>query len=319
MSRVAVLKGGRSLERQVSLRSGAHVEDALERAGHEVIGIDVGQDFLVRLREAAPDVAFIALHGPGGEDGTIQELLEALGVPYTGSGVAASMRCADKMLAKHTLRDGGLPTPDWVTFSDSSFRELGAGEVLDAIDGRLEFPLVIKPNSQGSAIGIRLASTPDAVPAAILAAFSYDPKVLIECFVAGRELAISVITRPDGSAEALPIVEVIPRGRDFYDFTARYDIGRTDFACPAELPSQVAGRVRAVAVAAYEALGCDGFARVDMILSPEHGPQILELNTIPGLLDTSTLPQAAEAAGIEFDELVGRALDLALARAAIRV
>jgi D-alanine-D-alanine ligase len=317
MTRVAVLKGGRSLERQVSLASGARVEDALERLGYEVAAIDVDTDLLRTLRDAAPDVAFIALHGPGGEDGTVQELLEVLGIPYTGSGVSASARCADKVLAKHALRDAGLPTPDWVAFSDAAFRELGAGDALAAIEHRLELPLVVKPVAQGSAIGIKFARSAQEVPAAILAAFSYDPKVLIERYVSGRELAVSVLSS-SGGAEALPIVEAIPRDRDFYDFTARYDIGRTRFACPAELEPAVAARVAEVALAAYELLGCFGFARVDLILTDDGAPQILEINTIPGLTATSTLPQAADAAGIDFDELVGRTVELSLALATPR-
>jgi D-alanine-D-alanine ligase len=314
VSRVAVLKGGRSLERQVSLASGERVEDALERLGHEVVGIDVGGDLFTALHDCAPDVAFIAMHGPGGEDGTVQELLEVLGIPYTGSGVSASARCSDKVLAKHALRDAGLPTPDWVAFTDTAFRELGAGQALDAIEQRLDFPLVVKPVGQGSAIGIKFARSAQEVPAAILAAFSYDPKVMIERFVAGRELAAGVLSGRAGGAQALPIVEAIARDRDFYDFTARYDIGRTRFACPADLDAALAARVQEVALAAYELLGCYGFARVDMILASD-GPQILELNTIPGLTATSTLPQAADAAGIDFDELVGRTVELALTRA----
>jgi D-alanine-D-alanine ligase len=306
------------LERQVSLASGARVEDALERVGHEVVGVDVGGDLLLRLREAAPDVAFIAMHGPGGEDGTVQELLEVLGIPYTGSGVSASARCADKVLAKHALRDAGLPTPDWVAFTEVAFRELGGGDALAAIEQRLDFPLVVKPVAQGSAIGIKFARSAEEVPAAILAAFSYDPKVVIERFVDGRELAVGVLSRLEGGAQALPIVEAIPRDRDFYDFTARYDIGRTRFACPADLEADVAAHVQELALAAYELLGCFGFARVDMILTAE-GPQVLEINTIPGLTDTSTLPQAADAAGIDFDELVGRAVELASARGAVKL
>ena len=302
----------------MSLASGARVEDALERLGHEVVAVDVGADLLPALREAAPDVAFIAMHGPGGEDGTVQELLEVLGIPYTGSGVSASARCSDKVLTKHALRDAGLPTPDWVAFTDAAFSELGAGDALEAIEQRLEFPLVIKPLAQGSAIGIKFARSAEEVPAAILAAFSYDPKVVIERFVPGRELAVSVLSRVEGGAQTLPIVEAIPRDRDFYDFTARYDIGRTRFACPAALERELAARVGDLALAAYELLGCFGFARVDMILAPD-GPQILEINTIPGLTDMSTLPQAADAAGIDFDELVSRTIELALTRATSKV
>jgi D-alanine-D-alanine ligase len=311
LTHVAVLKGGRSLERQVSLVSGARVEDALERLGHEVVGIDVGVDFLARLEEAACDVAFIALHGPGGEDGTVQELLEVVGMPYTGSGVAACARCSDKVLAKHALRDAGLPTPDWVAFSEVAFRDLGAGDALEQIERRLEFPLVVKPASQGSALGIKFARGVADVPAALLAALSYDRKVLLERYVKGRELAVSILGPAGRGAQALPIVEAVPRGQDFYDFAARYDIGRTTFECPARLDEALAERAHEVALAAYALLGCAGFARVDMILAEDGDPQILEVNPIPGLTGTSLLPQAADAAGVDFDQLIARILELA--------
>ncbi|MGD0981935.1 MAG: D-alanine--D-alanine ligase [Solirubrobacteraceae bacterium] len=314
MTRVAVLKGGRSLERQVSLASGARVEDALERLGHHVVGIDVATDLLRRLRDDAPEIAFIVLHGPGGEDGTVQELLEVLEIPYTGSGVGACARCSDKVTAKHVLRDAGLPTPDWVAFSESALRELGAGNALGAIVHRLEFPLVVKPASHGSALGIKFARSAADVPTALVAALSYDHKVLLERHVEGRELAISVLGRPGGEPEALPIVEAIPRGQDFYDFAARYDIGATTFECPAQLAAPLAQRAHEIALAAYSVLGCYGFARVDMILAHDGEPQILELNPIPGLTETSLLPQAADAAGIEFDQLVERILESARAR-----
>src|SRR5215213_7521549 len=234
MSRVAVLQGGRSLERQVSLRSGARVRDALETLGHEVVAIDVGPDLVARLTSGRPDVAFVALHGRDGEDGTVQELLELLGVPYTGSGPSACMRCMDKVLAKHLFRDAGLPTPDFYAFSQTAFESLGAAQALPAIEKRLASPLVVKPAAQGSALGIRFAPSAAEVPAAIVAAFSYDTKVLLERHVSGRELAISVLDGPDGP-QALPLVEAIPRGGDHYDFEARYEIGRTDFVCPADL------------------------------------------------------------------------------------
>jgi len=308
MTRVAVLKGGRSLERNVSLASGARVEGALERLGHEVEPIDVGADLVARLDAAAPEVAFIALHGRGGEDGTVQELLEVLEIPYTGSPVHACVRCADKVLTKHALRDGGLPTPDWVSLGEIAFRELGAAEALRRVERRLAFPLVIKPASQGSALGVAFAGTPEEVPAALIAASSYGRKVLLEHCVHGRELAVSIL-----AGEALPIVEAVPREREFYDFAARYDIGRTDFVCPPELPDGVPERVQEIALAAWALLGCRGFARVDMILTPD-GPTVLEINAIPGLTDTSLLPQAADAAGLSFEDVVARVLAQALAR-----
>ncbi|HWE32911.1 MAG TPA: D-alanine--D-alanine ligase [Solirubrobacteraceae bacterium] len=303
------MKGGRSLERQVSLKSGARVEDALERLGHEVVAVDVGGDIVERLTAARPDVAFVALHGRDGEDGTVQELLEAMGIPYTGSGVSACIRASDKVLAKHAMRDRGIPTPDFFAFSETAFKELGAAAALPAIEQRLEFPIVVKPAGQGSALGIKFARTADDVPAALVAAFSYDRKVLLERHVLGRDLAVSVIDEPGGDPRSLPIVEAVPKDEDFYDFEARYEIGRTEFVCPAELEPEIAARAGELAIEVYTLLGCSGVARVDLMLERDTGELfVLEANAIPGMTETSLLPQAAEAAGIGFDSLVERIL-----------
>ncbi len=308
MTRVAVLKGGRSLERQVSLKSGARVQDALERNGHTVVGIDVGHDLVARLADAAPDVAFVALHGRDGEDGTVQELLEAVGIRYTGSGVSACVRCADKVLAKRHLLDAGIPTPDFFSFNETAFKELGAADALPAIERRLGFPIVVKPAGQGSALGIKFASAPKDVAGALVAAFSYGDKVLLERHVHGRDLAVSVL---DG--EPLPVVEAVPREEDFYDFEARYEIGRTTFVCPADLPAPVTHRAQELALDVWRLLGCRGFARVDLMLDADSGElTVLEADTIPGMTDTSLLPLAADAAGLSFDQLIERVLDLAL-------
>jgi D-alanine-D-alanine ligase len=311
--KVAVLKGGPSLERQVSLRSGARVEDALERLGHDVVPIDVGADLIEQLEATRPDVAFLAVHGRGGEDGTVQELLDIVGVPYTGSGVLACMRAIDKVLTKHLLVDAGLPTPDFFAFSETAFKELGAAEALPAIEERLAFPIVVKPAAQGSALGVKFARTAQDVPAALVAAFSYDSRVLLERHVDGRDVAVSIL---DG--QPLPIVEAVPREEDFYDFEARYEIGRTDFVCPAELPPDLTARTHELALKTYQLLGCRGFARVDLMIEDGTGePLVLEVNAIPGLTETSLLPMAAEASGISFDEMIERILDLALTRAAL--
>jgi D-alanine-D-alanine ligase len=315
VSRVAVLKGGRSLERQVSLRSGARVTDALERLGHEVVPIDVGPELVAALGAESPEVAFIALHGRDGEDGTIQELLEVMGIAYTGSGVSACIRAADKVLAKHAMRDADIPTPDFYAFNETAFGSLGAAQALPAIQERLAFPIVVKPARGGSALGIKFARTAADVPAALVSAFSYDRKVLLERYVAGRELAVSVLDG-DGGPEALPIVEALAEEEDFYDFEARYEIGRTRFECPAHLEPAVADRAAEIAVAAYSLLGCAGFARVDLMMDAESGELfVLEVNPIPGLTETSLLPQAADAAGISFDDLVQRILTAVPARA----
>ncbi len=228
--KVAVLKGGRSLERAVSLRSAARVEDALGRLGHEVLPLEADGELVKRLAAERPDVAFVAMHGPGGEDGTAQELLEILGIPFTGPGVAACIRCIDKVLAKHELRAAGIPTPDWLAFNETAFRELGAADALGGLEERLGFPLVVKPSRGGSALGVKFAESRDDVPGALVSAFSYDDRVLLERFVDGRELAVSVL-----GGEPLPVVEAIPRSGDGYDFEARYEIGRTSFVCPAQL------------------------------------------------------------------------------------
>jgi len=303
--KVAVLKGGRSLERSVSLRSGARVEDALERLGHEVMPLEADGELVKHLAAEPPDVAFVAMHGLGGEDGTAQELLEILGIPFTGPSVAACVRCIDKSLSKYDLRAAGIPTPDWFAFNETAFRELGAADALAGLEGRLGFPLVIKPSRGGSALGVKFAERQADVPAALVSAFSYDDRVLLERFVDGRELAVSVL-----GDEPLPVVEAIPQGGD-YDFEARYEIGRTSFVCPAQLDDSETAAVTEAALAAYETLGCSGFSRVDLILA-EEGPQLLEVNAIPGLTDTSLLPQAAEAAGMSFEQLVERIVELAL-------
>jgi D-alanine-D-alanine ligase len=308
--KVAVLKGGRSLERGVSLRSGARVEDALERLGHEVLPIDAGKDLVKRLSAERPDVAFVAMHGVGGEDGTVQELLELLGIPFTGPGAAACARCMDKVLAKHAIEEAGLPTPDWFAFNQTAFRELGAADALGRLEETLGFPLVVKPSHGGSSLGVKFAASAAEVPQALVSAFSYDERVLLERYVEGRELAVSVL-----ADEPLPVVEAILLEGDRYDFEARYEIGRTRFACPAELSDDEERAVTEAALATYRALGCTGFARIDLILAAD-GPWLLEANAIPGLTDTSLLPQAAEAAGLSFEQLVERILDLALTPAA---
>jgi D-alanine-D-alanine ligase len=314
---VAVLKGGGSLERTVSLRSGARAQSALGRLGHEVVAIDVGPELVAQLHDCRPDVAFIALHGRDGEDGTVQGLLEAIGVPYTGSGPSACMRCTDKALAKYLMREAGIPTPDFSAFKESAIKDLGVAAALEDVERRLGFPLVVKPSSQGSALGVKFARSSDELPGAIVGALSYDRKVVIEHYVKGRDLAVSVL---DGQGEenasaALPVVEAIPREEEFYNYESRYEIGMTTFVCPAELPAETTERAQQLAQATYKLLGCHGVARVDLMLDEASGElTVLETNVGPGLTETSLLPLAADAAGIDFDELISRILDSAFTR-----
>ncbi len=303
--KVALLQGGRSLERGVSLRSGARVTEALLELGHTVEPLDLGPDLVPDLEALEPDVAFIALHGTEGEDGTVQALLELLGIPHTGPGVAACQRCMDKSLSKFIFRENGIPTPDWVTYSEASIRDFGAASTFARAVERVGLPLVAKPASQGSSLGVKVVTEAEAIPAALITALSYDSRALLETWVSGRELAVSVL-----GDEVLPVVEAIPADSNAYDFEARYEVGGANFVCPADLDEQGSREVGRIALDAYNALGCSGFSRVDLILG-EDGPQVLEVNAIPGLTETSLLPQAAEAAGFSFEQMVGRILDLA--------
>jgi D-alanine-D-alanine ligase len=315
--RVAVLKGGGSLERSVSLRSGARVQHALQRLGHEAVAIDVGPELVAELLAAEPDVAFLALHGHAGEDGTVQGLLEAIGVPYTGSGPSACMRCTDKALAKHLMREAGIPTPDFHAFKESAIKELGVAAALPSVARELGFPLVVKPASQGSALGVKFAHSSEELPGAIVGALSYGRKALIERYVKGRDLAVSVLAGADHATApvALPVVEAIPREENFYNYESRYEIGMTTFVCPAELPAETAAHAQELALATYELLGCHGVARVDLLLDDSSGElTVLETNVVPGLTETSLLPLAADAAGVDFDALVGRILQSAFTR-----
>ena len=317
---VAVLKGGASLERTVSLRSGERAQGALTRLGHDVIAIDAGPELLSELLEHRPRAAFITLHGRDGEDGTVQSLLEAIGVPYTGSGPAACMRCTDKALAKHLMREAAIPTPDFRSFKESAVRELGVAAALPLIGRELGFPMIVKPASQGSALGVNIARSSDDLPRAIVAALAYDRKVLLERYVAGRDLAVSVLDPEGGRGSdpeplAMPVIEAIPREQDFYAYESRYEIGMTTFVCPADLPPETAARAQQLALATYKLLGCHGVARVDLMLDHDTGElTVLETNVVPGLTETSLLPLAAEVAGIDFDALVARILASAAAR-----
>lgn len=299
---VTVAMGGRSLEREISLRSGHRVERALRELGFEVRSYDVDGSFIERVIEQRPRFVFIAMHGRGGEDGTLQDLLETLGVPYTGSGPLASSLCLDKMLFKRMLRLHGIPTPPFHSFNQTAFREMGGASTFDRLLGELGLPVVVKPVAQGSAIGIKFVSSAPELPGAILGAFGYGDRVIVERRIAGRELAVTV-TGPAEDPRALPVVELFTP-ESFYSYEAHYTIGQLRMEVPAELSAEVRGRVESAAVRAYALMGCRDFARVDLILDRDDEPQILEINTIPGLTETGITPAAAEAAGMTFAELV---------------
>ena len=305
---IAVLKGGRSLERNISLKSGARVEKALSELGYEVTGIDVDARLVKTLKELKPDAAFIAMHGKSGEDGTVQELLDILGIPYTGSDVLPSIRCMDKVLSKHIFVADGIPTPPFYAFNRDAFQELGAVDTMPIVAAELGLPLVVKPAAQGSALGVRFAHNVEELPAALISAFSFDNKVLLEKYVKGRELAVSII---GCEPRALPIVEAIPKS-EFYDFESRYTMGRADYVVPAEIPPQTAAQAEEISLKAFHALNCSGFGRVDLILDAEENLWVLEINTIPGFTETSLMPMCAQAAGLSFNEMVEEILLAAL-------
>ncbi len=291
---VGVLMGGRSAEREVSLRTGAAILAALRRCGRRAVGIDAGRDLPQVLARRKVGVAFIALHGRGGEDGTVQGLLESLGIPYTGSGVLPSALAMDKKQSKWIFRAHGLPTPD--------FEVLARGVRGAWPLARLETPVVVKPVCEGSSVGMSVVRTRGALAKALAKACRYDPEVLVEAFVPGRDLTVGVL-----GDLVLPAVEMRPRG-GFYSYRAKYTAGATEYLVPAPLTARQAALTENLALAAYRALGCRGASRVDFRLEKRGQPLLLEVNTIPGMTETSLLPKAASAAGIGFDELVLRIL-----------
>ena len=298
------------MERDVSIVTGRRVAHALERLGHEVHSLDVEESTTERLMEIEPDAAFICLHGVGGEDGTVQALLETLGIPYTGSGPLSSIRCMDKDYAKRALRAAGIPTPPFRTFLRRAMHEMGAAAALRPAAEAIGYPLVVKPAREGSGLGLTRVEEPDALLEAVYEAFGYDGKIILERWVTGTELTAPILEPAGSEPRILNLVEVRPRGGS-YDFEAKYTPGATDFAIPAEIPQEAAAYAEETALRSYQTLACYGFARVDIILEGDIS-WVLDAKTIPGFTETSTLPLAAEAAGISFENLVETILDSAL-------
>lgn len=306
---VIVLAGGLSHERDVSLRSGRRVADALRGAGLEVAVHDVDADLIPMLQEVRPDVVWPLLHGAGGEDGSVRDLLEMLDLPYVGSDPRAS-RCAwSKPVAKTVVGTAGVATPRFVTLPQSLFRELGAPKVLDAVLGSLGLPLAVKPAKGGSALGVTVVRTAEELPRAMVSCFAYGDTALVEQAVDGVELAVSVVDTGDGP-RALPAVEVVTDGP--YDYDARYFPGRSEYFAPARLTSEQAAAAAQAAVTVHEALGLRHLSRSDLILGPDGVPQFLDVNTAPGMTETSLLPQAAVAAGHDLGALYRTLVEAAL-------
>jgi len=290
--RIAVLMGGLSAEREVSLNSGAAVSKALTEAGYDVIAVSV-DEASVPL-PAGIDLAFLALHGTFGEDGQVQDLLAARGIPYTGASAAVSRIAFDKEKTKEKLREHGVPTPE--------------GQLVRRLEEvTLPLPVFIKPNAQGSSVGTRAATTPEELASALKEALKFDSSALVERLIVGRELTVGVL-----GDQVLPIVEIHPLD-GFYDYTNKYTKGRTEYFCPARIPEDVTQIIQRHALTAHRAIGGAVYSRIDFLLEKDLSPSCLEINTIPGMTATSLLPKAAAAVGLTFPQLCRRIVELSWA------
>lgn len=310
--RVMVLAGGLSYEREVSLRSGRRVLDALRSVGIEAELRDADATLLPILETDPPDAVVIALHGAPGEDGSLRGVLDLCGVPYVGCDARSARLAWDKPSAKAVLRESGIPTPDWVALPHDRFSELGAAAVLDRIVDRLGLPLMVKPAQGGSGLGAAVVRQATELPAAMVGCFGYDSTALVERYVPGMDVAVSVVDLGDGP-QPLPGIEIVPRN-GVYDYAARYTAGLTTWHVPARLAPDVAARVAQVAVAAHSALGLRDLSRVDLIVDEHGDPHVLEVNVAPGMTSTSLLPLAAQAAGVDLGRLIGALVARAAAR-----
>ncbi|GIJ28800.1 D-alanine--D-alanine ligase [Micromonospora qiuiae] len=309
---VLVLAGGLSYERDVSLRSGRRVLDALRAVGMEAELRDADVALLPALDADPPDAVVIALHGATGEDGSLRGVLDLCGVPYVGCDARASRLAWDKPSAKAVLREAGIATPDWVALPHDRFSELGAVAVLDRIVDRLGLPLMVKPAQGGSGLGAAVVRDTASLPAAMVGCFAYDQTALVERYVPGMDVAVSVVDLGDGP-QALPPVEIVPRN-GVYDYAARYTAGRTTWHTPARLDPAVADSVAEIALAAHTALGLRDLSRVDLIVDSAGQPHVLEVNVSPGMTETSLLPLAVQAAGMDFGQVIAALVTRATTR-----
>ena len=309
--RIAVLAGGRSPEREVSLRSGHRVQTALVSLGHDVSLVDPGELPLVQaLAERTPQICYLTLHGNEGEDGTVQRLLELLGISYTGTSPFECQIAFDKVLAKDALSQAGVATPSWAVVEDRALRDLGAGSGLEAIIERVGLPCVVKPNRSGSAMGVGFVERAADLPSAVMAALAFSASAVVESKVEGTEIAVGLVGTP---WDSLPLVEIVPKG-GVYDYAARYTAGATEYFAPARVSDEVAALCGSAAELAAGALGLRDVTRVDMIVDADGRPWVLEVNVAPGMTETSLLPMAAQAAGRSLPDLCEGVLHSALTR-----
>lgn len=307
--KIGVVMGGPSAEREVSLNTGKAIVTALKEKEYDVVGIDLDPPhFVEQLRENGVEVVFNAIHGLFGEDGRLQGALELLGIPYTGSGVLASAMAMDKGVSKRLFAAAGIPTPRYQLLQG----QVGWGDkVQQNILDEFEPPFVVKPSTQGSTIGLTIVQEAAELAAALEKAFAYDTEVLVEEFIDGSELTVGVLGGK--KPEALPVIEIVPYS-GVYDYHAKYTKGATEYYVPARIDAETARHVKAVAVEAFRVLGCSGVARTDIRLDPSNHPYVLEVNTIPGMTETSLVPKAAAAAGLSFPDLCERILLMTVER-----
>lgn len=302
--------GGQSPERDVSLRTGTAVHRSLCRRGYDAVTIDVGPTLYRDLQEQKIEIAFVSLHGPGGEDGVIQGFLETVGIPYTGSGLQANALGMHKVTTKTILAAHKIPIPAGTVIKRGE--EVSSGAALRS--AKLRWPVVVKPASQGSTIGVTIVRKPSQWSEALALAHRYDRDAMVEAYIPGHEVTVSLIGSGEEVPTVLPAVEIVaPNG--FYDFPAKYEKGKTQYLCPAPLSAALTKQIRALALKTYQVMGCDGAIRVDFRITPRGRPYVLEINTVPGMTETSLLPMAAAQAGIDYDELTERILRSALVRA----
>jgi D-alanine-D-alanine ligase len=303
--KICVLMGGRSGERDVSLRSGKRVFESLKSQGFNVISMDLEDDLISKLKHEKVDLVYIVLHGRFGEDGTVQGLLEMANIPYTGSKVLASALAMNKLASKRVFDTVGIPTPRYV--------EVDAGSEINKEAEKIKkifpFPLVLKPTSEGSSLGVTLIKKGDALGEILEKSVSEYKDVFVEEYVKGKEVTVGILGK-NNDLQALPVLELVPRN-EFYDYHAKYTAGMTEFILPAKLSKPLYKKTQEVALAAHKALGCYGVSRVDIIIGKDHVPYVHDVNTIPGMTERSDLPAEASHVGISFDELVVKILESA--------
>lgn len=301
--KIGVISGGISSEREISLITGKNIYQSLLKSGYDAVFIDLKDDFYSKLREI--DLAFLAVHGRYGEDGTVQGLLELMKIPYTGSGVLASAIAINKIISKKILIYENIPTPEYIELDYIGSE--GLNKMVYVIEKKFDYPIVVKPNSEGSTIGVNIVQKKDQLKNAVEEAIKYDYKILVEEYIRGRELTVSIIGR---EPVALPIIEIKPKS-GFYDYKSKYTKNMTQYIVPAELNKKIADRISEMALRCHKALGCSGISRVDFMLDGNGNAYVFELNTMPGMTATSLVPKAAKVAGIDFALLVEIILDSA--------